>query len=342
MVRHGARELATGAEQLADGTDRLADGMKPLAAGIPLLGATAWASQLASGASQLPTGTQDLADGIDQSASGARQLSGGLTRLSEGGTSWPMVEGSWPTVWPRAPIRCRPTTRPPAPSWPRWSARQSPASARTGCSPTSPIRRSWPSSLCGWVALPASSCCGRYPAGAGLDEAVLVAGSGGHGPRCRCRCRPGDRAVRRTAGPARPPGRPGCGAARAAVAGRSRLCCTQPGPGCVVRRDWPVHLSRNRCAVGRGSHHLGRPAGAPFARAVSAADAALEGARAIASDGTGLSGATSVLFAWFALGAAAAVVAVARRPATPASGPATSSGQWPRRAEPTGRTPPGR
>jgi poly(3-hydroxybutyrate) depolymerase len=29
-------------------------------------------------------------------------------------------------------------------------------------------------------------------------------------------------------------------------------------------------------------------------------------------------------------------------PATPASGPATSSGQWPRRAEPTGRTPPGR
>ncbi|MDQ0938629.1 hypothetical protein QFZ67_000334 [Streptomyces sp. V1I1] len=29
-------------------------------------------------------------------------------------------------------------------------------------------------------------------------------------------------------------------------------------------------------------------------------------------------------------------------PATPASGPATSSGQWPRRAEPTRRTPPGR
>ena len=29
-------------------------------------------------------------------------------------------------------------------------------------------------------------------------------------------------------------------------------------------------------------------------------------------------------------------------PATPGSGPATSSGQWPRRAEPTGRTPPGR
>jgi hypothetical protein len=29
-------------------------------------------------------------------------------------------------------------------------------------------------------------------------------------------------------------------------------------------------------------------------------------------------------------------------PATPASGPATSSGQWPRRAEPIGRTPPGR
>ena len=29
-------------------------------------------------------------------------------------------------------------------------------------------------------------------------------------------------------------------------------------------------------------------------------------------------------------------------PATPGSGPVTSSGQWPRRAEPTGRTPPGR
>jgi hypothetical protein len=30
------------------------------------------------------------------------------------------------------------------------------------------------------------------------------------------------------------------------------------------------------------------------------------------------------------------------RRATPTSGPATSSGQWPRRAEPTGRTAPGR
>ena len=29
-------------------------------------------------------------------------------------------------------------------------------------------------------------------------------------------------------------------------------------------------------------------------------------------------------------------------PATLASGPATSSGRWPQRAEPTGRTPPGR
>ena len=29
-------------------------------------------------------------------------------------------------------------------------------------------------------------------------------------------------------------------------------------------------------------------------------------------------------------------------PATPGSGPLTSNGRWPRRAEPTGRTPPGR
>jgi isopenicillin-N epimerase len=36
------------------------------------------------------------------------------------------------------------------------------------------------------------------------------------------------------------------------------------------------------------------------------------------------------------------LVALNNLPATPGSGPVTSSGRWPRRAEPTGRTPPGR
>jgi len=86
----GAVELATGAAQLANGTDRLADGMKPLAAGISgaSTGAARLASgtpQLAAGASQLADGASQLAEGTHQSASGARQLSGGLTRLSEGG-----------------------------------------------------------------------------------------------------------------------------------------------------------------------------------------------------------------------------------------------------------------
>jgi putative membrane protein len=86
----GAGKLATGAGRLADGTDRLADGMNPLAVGISgaATGADRLASgtpQLAAGASQLADGTAQLADGTGQSASGARQLSGGLTRLSDGG-----------------------------------------------------------------------------------------------------------------------------------------------------------------------------------------------------------------------------------------------------------------
>jgi putative membrane protein len=46
---------------------------------------------------------------------------------------------------------------------------------------------------------------------------------------------------------------------------------------------------------------------------------ALEGARAIVSDGTGLPAATGLLLAWLVLGAAATVVAVARRRMLPAT-----------------------
>jgi putative membrane protein len=82
-LSNGARQLAGGLDQLADGTDQLADGLKPLAAGIR--SSADGASQLATGASQLSSGTQDLATGIGQSATGAEQLSDGLTKLSDGG-----------------------------------------------------------------------------------------------------------------------------------------------------------------------------------------------------------------------------------------------------------------
>ena len=86
----GARQLAGGLDQLADGTDQLADGLKPLARGIR--SSADGASQLATGASQLSSGTQDLTTGTGQSATGAEQLSDGLTKLSDGGVK--LADGS--------------------------------------------------------------------------------------------------------------------------------------------------------------------------------------------------------------------------------------------------------
>ncbi len=78
----GTRQLANGLDQLADGTDQLADGLKPLATGISQT--STGATKLASGVSELATGTKDLANGTAQSATGARKLSDGLVKLDDG------------------------------------------------------------------------------------------------------------------------------------------------------------------------------------------------------------------------------------------------------------------
>ncbi len=79
----GVSALATGLGKLAAGTDKLADGVKPLAAGIS--SAAAGAKKLADGGPQLATGTEQLANGTSQSADGADQLAVGVVKLSNGG-----------------------------------------------------------------------------------------------------------------------------------------------------------------------------------------------------------------------------------------------------------------
>ena len=86
----GTRQLATGLDQLADGTDQLATGLKPLATGI---GQTSTgATELASGTKELATGTRQLANGTAQSATGARKLSDGVVKLADGGEK--LADGS--------------------------------------------------------------------------------------------------------------------------------------------------------------------------------------------------------------------------------------------------------
>jgi putative membrane protein len=79
----GTKSLAVGLDELADGTDQLATGLRPLSTGIAQ--AATGASQLATGVSQLSTGTRELADGTSQSADGARELSDGIVKLADGG-----------------------------------------------------------------------------------------------------------------------------------------------------------------------------------------------------------------------------------------------------------------
>ena len=86
----GTSRLAGGLGQLADGTDQLAAGMKPLANGIA--SAAGGASQLAAGGPQLASGTSQLSDGASQSASGAQQLSAGVVKLADGGDK--LADGS--------------------------------------------------------------------------------------------------------------------------------------------------------------------------------------------------------------------------------------------------------
>ncbi len=65
----GVGQLATGLGKLATGTNELAGGGR----------------QLATGADQLATGTSQLADGTAQSADGAQQLYAGVGQLADGG-----------------------------------------------------------------------------------------------------------------------------------------------------------------------------------------------------------------------------------------------------------------
>ncbi|GAA3623103.1 YhgE/Pip domain-containing protein [Microlunatus ginsengisoli] len=86
----GVGSLATGLGKLADGTDKLADGMKPLADGIA--SAASGAAKLAAGGPQLASGTSQLASGAAQSADGAQQLADGVVKLSDGGSQ--LADGS--------------------------------------------------------------------------------------------------------------------------------------------------------------------------------------------------------------------------------------------------------
>ena len=79
----GVSKLADGIDTLADGTDQFADGMEPLATGIARI--AAGARGLSTGAAGLSDGTADLATGTSMSAQGAGDLSDGLDKLSDGG-----------------------------------------------------------------------------------------------------------------------------------------------------------------------------------------------------------------------------------------------------------------
>ncbi|HWI00142.1 MAG TPA: YhgE/Pip domain-containing protein [Propionibacteriaceae bacterium] len=82
-LARGATKLAGGLDSLADGTDQFADGMSPLATGIAKI--AAGASQLSTGATGLSDGTSALAAGTSQTAQGAGELSEGLGKLADGG-----------------------------------------------------------------------------------------------------------------------------------------------------------------------------------------------------------------------------------------------------------------
>jgi putative membrane protein len=89
-VSGGVSQLSTGLGKLADGTDRLATGTKALSKGIS--GVADGGSKLAAGATKLADGASQLADGASQSSTGADKLSAGLISLSDGGTK--LADGS--------------------------------------------------------------------------------------------------------------------------------------------------------------------------------------------------------------------------------------------------------
>jgi putative membrane protein len=86
----GPRQLAGGLDQLAEGTDTFADGLVPLTEGID--SSADGAAELATGVEEFGTGVAGLATGTAQSASGADELAEGVVQLADGGEE--LADGS--------------------------------------------------------------------------------------------------------------------------------------------------------------------------------------------------------------------------------------------------------
>ena len=78
----GADRLADGLDQLADGTRELADSIGPLASGISRI--ATGADQLAFGTGETAEGADDLRSGLDRLADGSEKLAGGSRQLADG------------------------------------------------------------------------------------------------------------------------------------------------------------------------------------------------------------------------------------------------------------------
>ena len=89
-IATGTKGLAGGLSTLAGGTDQLADGITTLSAGIAA--SSTGATGLADGIGKLSDGANQLADGTSASADGANELSKGLIKLSDGGAE--LADGS--------------------------------------------------------------------------------------------------------------------------------------------------------------------------------------------------------------------------------------------------------
>ena len=95
--------------------------------------------------------------------------------------------------------------------------------------------------------------------------------------------------------------------------GRNGLCGREPGLGGLARRGRAVHLG-GCCGARPQPQRSPRPLPPSWtwSRRSCLLTPALEGSRAIASDGTGVLGSVGLLLAWLVVGAAAGVLAVAR------------------------------
>jgi len=79
----GVQKFATGLDAYTDGVSSLAGGIGKLASGTDQL--ATGATKLADGADQLGSGASQLASGVHQSATGTDKLAAGVVKLSDGG-----------------------------------------------------------------------------------------------------------------------------------------------------------------------------------------------------------------------------------------------------------------